>query len=159
MLKTLLIGHLGRDAETSSVRGKTVINFPVAHTDKYNDHQGNPQRKTVWTRCALWTEKGGILPYLKKGTHVFVEGLSEAKSYKRGDGTQEAVLQMRINRIQLLSPASSRQQTNTQAAAQENEGESENSNDDRTPPPSPASESEYPPVVEAITEPLDELPF
>jgi single-strand DNA-binding protein len=150
MFKTLLIGHLGRDADSNSVNGKTVLNFPVAHTDKYNDQQGNPQRKTVWTRCALWTDKTAILPYLKKGTQVFVEGQSEAKSYKRSDGTQDVVLQMRVNRIQLLGSSSPRQQN----------GQAHLENDDHTPPPpSPASESEYPAAVEGVAEPLEELPF
>lgn len=153
MLKTLLIGHVGRDAETNSVNGRTVINFPVAHSEKYNDQQGNLQKKTVWAQCALWTEKTSIVPYLKKGTQVYIEGQPFARSYKRNDGTQDALLQMRINRIQLLGSNSVPRQNGIE------HHENEEQQQDRVPPPAPSSEAEYPPVAEGIAEPLDELPF
>ena len=151
MLKTLLIGYVGRDADTNSVNGKTVINFPVAHSERYNDQQGNPQKKTVWAQCALWSEKTAIVPYLKKGTQVYIEGQPYAKSFKRNDGTQDVVLQMRINRIQLLGGNTPKQNGYEHHESDEHQ--------DRVPPPSPSSEAEYPPVAEGVAEPLDELPF
>ena len=66
MLKTQIIGSLGRDAESKQVGSNTVINFSVAHTEKSKDAQGNQTEKTIWVDCAKWGEKTGILPYLKK---------------------------------------------------------------------------------------------
>ena len=43
MLKIFAIGHLGKDATVNNVNGKNVINFSVAHTEKWNDAQGQAQ--------------------------------------------------------------------------------------------------------------------
>ncbi len=40
MIKLLVIGNLGKDAVLNNVNGKNVINFTVAHTEKYKDAQG-----------------------------------------------------------------------------------------------------------------------
>lgn len=154
MLKTLLIGHLGRDAETNSVNGKTVINFPVAHSERYNDQQGNQQQRTTWAQCALWSEKTAIVPYLKKGTQVYIEGRPFARSFKRNDGTSDSVLQMSISRIKLLGSNSSAPRQNGQEHKESDEQQQEHML-----PPAPSSEAEYPPVPEGVAEPLDELPF
>lgn len=153
MLKTLLIGHLGRDAETNTVNGKTVINFPVAHSERYNDQQGNQQKRTTWAQCAFWSDKTTILPYLKKGTQVYIEGRPYARTYKRNDGTTDSLLQMSISIIRLLGSSSAARQNGHE------HHENEEQQLDRVPPPSPSSEAEYPPVSEGIAEPLDELPF
>ena len=41
MIKLQVIGNLGKDALVNNVNGKTVINFNVAHTERYKDAQGN----------------------------------------------------------------------------------------------------------------------
>ena len=72
MIKTQVIGHLGKDAVVTSVLGKTVINFSVAHTEKFKDASGAVKEKTTWVDCSNWTDKTAIAPYLKKGTQVYV---------------------------------------------------------------------------------------
>ena len=44
MIKLQIIGNLGKDCNVREVNGKKVINFSVAHTDKYKDPQGKPKR-------------------------------------------------------------------------------------------------------------------
>ena len=41
MIKLQVIGNLGADCIQKEVNGKTVINFNVAHSEKYKDAQGN----------------------------------------------------------------------------------------------------------------------
>ena len=48
MIKLQAIGHLGKDAIVNNVNGKNVINFTVAHTEKFKDAQGVQKDKTVW---------------------------------------------------------------------------------------------------------------
>ena len=67
MIKLQVIGNLGKDCITNTVNGKNVINFNVAHTEKFKDAQGNQKDKTIWVECAYWTDRTGIAPYLKKG--------------------------------------------------------------------------------------------
>ena len=45
MIKLQVIGNLGKDCIVNTVNGKNVINFTVAHTEKYRDSQGNNQGK------------------------------------------------------------------------------------------------------------------
>jgi len=80
MIKLQIIGNLGTDCTTNEVNGKTVINFPVAHSERYKDSQGNLVEKTTWVKCAYWTDKTAIAQYLKKGQMVYAEGIPEARS-------------------------------------------------------------------------------
>ena len=102
MIKMQVIGNLGKDCVVNTVNGKNVINFTVAHTEKYKDSQGNNQEKTTWVDCAYWTDRTAIAPYLQKGQQVFVEGAPEVRSYTRNDGTAGASLSLRVREVQLL---------------------------------------------------------
>jgi single-strand DNA-binding protein len=71
MLKIQLIGRLGQDSIVNDVNGKKVVNFSVAHTEKYKNNQGGEVNKTIWVSCAYWTDKLNIANYLKKEYQVF----------------------------------------------------------------------------------------
>ena len=102
MLKMQVIGNLGKDCVVNTVNGKNVINFTVAHTEKFKDSQGNNQERTTWVDCAYWTDRTAVAPYLTKGQQVYVEGTPEVKSFTRGDGTPGASLTLRVREVQLL---------------------------------------------------------
>jgi single-strand DNA-binding protein len=102
MIKMQVIGNLGKDCTVNTVNGKNVINFTVAHTEKYRDSQGNNLEKTTWVDCAYWTDRTALAPYLQKGKQVFVEGTPEVRSFTRGDGTAGASLSLRVREVQLL---------------------------------------------------------
>ena len=97
MVKMQLIGFLGKDAQVNNVSGKTVINFSVAHTEKFKDAQGNQKDKTTWVDCSWWTDKINISSYLKKGTLIFVEGQPNVRAYTNQSGQQGAVLTNRVS--------------------------------------------------------------
>ncbi len=102
MIKLQVIGNLGKDCLTNVVNGKNVMNFNVAHTEKFKDQQGNLKDKTIWVECAYWSERIAIAPYLKKGTQVYVEGSPEVRTYPKNDGTTGTSLTLRVMNIQLL---------------------------------------------------------
>jgi single-strand DNA-binding protein len=106
MIKLQVIGHLGKDCVTNTVNGKNVINFSVAHTEKFKDVQGNQKERTIWVECAYWTDRTAIAPYLRKGTQVYVEGSPELKTYPKNDGTTGASLNLRVISVQLLGSRS-----------------------------------------------------
>ena len=138
MIKLQIIGNLGKDCTVNTVNGKNVINFTVAHTEKYRDSQGNNQEKTTWVDCAYWTDKTAISPYLTKGKQVFVEGTPEVRTFTRQDGTAGASLSLRIREVQLLG---GRGEGGAASVAS-----------------SSASTSSVPSPAD-ITEPVDDLPF
>ena len=103
MIKLQIVGHLGKDAIVKEVNGKNVINYSVAHSEKYKDSQGVQKEKTTWVECAYWTDRTAIAPYLTKGTMVYSEGAPEAEAYTNREGQQSATLRMRVMNVQLLS--------------------------------------------------------
>lgn len=106
MIKLQVIGNLGKDCLTNVVNGKNVINFNVAHTERFRDAQGNQKDKTIWVECAYWTDRTGIAPYLRKGTQVYVEGTPEVRTYPKNDGTTGVSLSLRVLNVQLLGSRS-----------------------------------------------------
>jgi len=102
MIKLQVIGNLGKDCIVKEINGKNVINFSVAHSERFKDAQGNQKERTTWVECAYWTDRTAIAPYLTKGTTVFAEGSPEADAYTNKDGQAAATLRMRVQNIQLL---------------------------------------------------------
>lgn len=115
MIKMQVIGHLGRDCTTNLVNGKSVMNFAVAHSEKFKDAQGNQKEKTLWVDCSYWSERTAIAPYLKKGTQVYVEGQPDLRTYSKQDGSFAASLVLRVGQIQLLGNKESNIQPAQQA--------------------------------------------
>ncbi len=144
MIKMQVIGRLGKDCVVNTVNGKNVINFTVAHSEKYKDSQGTLQEKTTWVDCAYWTDRTAVAPYLQKGTQVYVEGQPEARSFQRNDGTPGSSLSLRVREVQLLGGKSDNNASGSYQAG--------------TAAASSASGSSVPSANE-ITEPVDDLPF
>lgn len=124
MIKTQVIGHLGKDAVINNVNGKTVINFSVAHTSSYKDAQGNKKENTIWVNCAWWLDRTTIAQYLVKGTQVFVEGEPQLDMYTNTQGIHIPQMRLRVKEVQLLGRKQDNQQqpvtnqnTNTAPAA------------------------------------------
>ena len=146
MIKMQVIGRLGKDCVVNTVNGKNVINFTVAHSEKYRDSQGNNQEKTTWVDCAYWTDRTAVSPYLTKGTQVFVEGSPEVRSFTRQDGTGGASLSLRVREVQLLG---SKNDSGAGAGQSYNSGASSQG----------SYSSPNVPSASEITEPMDDLPF
>lgn len=102
MIKLQIVGNLGKDCIVKEVNGKNVINFSVAHTERYKDNQGNQKERTTWVECAYWTDKTAVAQYLTKGKTVYAEGSPEAEAYMNKDNQATATLRMRVQNIQLL---------------------------------------------------------
>lgn len=82
MIKLELIGNLGVDAQLQVHNGNKFISFRVANTDKWTDKAtGEIVSSTQWVSCTLNGDGGGLLPYLKKGTKVFVRGNAQFVIY------------------------------------------------------------------------------
>ncbi len=103
MIKLQIIGNLGKDCIVKEVNGKNVINFSVAHTERYKDSQGNQKERTTWVECAYWTDRTALAQYLTKGRTVYAEGSPEADAYTNKEGQPAATLRMRVQNVQLLS--------------------------------------------------------
>jgi single-strand DNA-binding protein len=85
--KVILIGNLGRDAETKfTPSGASVTKFTVATTRRWKDQQsGEFKEETNWSNVTVWRQEN-LANYLTKGKQVYVEGRLQTRSYEDKDG-------------------------------------------------------------------------
>src|SRR5579875_665450 len=85
--KVILVGNLGRDAETKfTPSGAAVTKFSVATTRSWKDQQTNEwKEETNWTNVIVWRQEN-LANYLTKGKQVYVEGRLQTRSYDDKDG-------------------------------------------------------------------------
>lgn len=85
--KVILIGNLGKDAETKfTPGGASVTKFSVATSRRWKDQQsGEWKEETNWSNITLWKAEN-LSPYLTKGQQVYVEGRLQTRSYDDKDG-------------------------------------------------------------------------
>jgi len=102
MIKTQIIGHLGKDASINDVNGKTVINFSVAHTNSFTNQQGQKIDNTIWVNCSYWIERITVAEWLTKGKRVYVEGTPSLDTYRNEAGVTVPQLKLRVDSLQLL---------------------------------------------------------
>jgi single-strand DNA-binding protein len=102
MIKLQIVGNLGRDGVLREVNGKRVINFSVAHTERYRDSAGNQKERTIWVDCSYWTDRTGITPYLIKGSLAYVGGTPTAEAFTSKDRKQGVALRLRVSNVEIL---------------------------------------------------------
>ena len=101
--KVLLIGNLGRDAETKfTPSGAAVTRFAVATTRSWKDQQSNEwKEETNWTNVVLWRQEN-LANYLTKGKQIFVEGRLQTRSYDDKDGKKVYATEVVAEEVILL---------------------------------------------------------
>ena len=118
MIKLEVIGNLGADAEVKVYNGNKFVSFRVAHTDKWVDRQtGVISTQTTWVSCSLNGDGGGLTPYLKKGTKVFVRGTPNLVTYSSPTTHKiETGVNLFVRDIELCGGHQEQEQSNTTPA-------------------------------------------
>lgn len=85
--KVILIGRLGRDAETAFTASQVaIVKFSVATSRRWKDQAtGDWKEETNWSNVVFWRGEN-VAPYLLKGTQVYIEGRLQTRSYDDKDG-------------------------------------------------------------------------
>ena len=85
--KVMLLGHLGKDAETKfTPNGVSRSTFTIATNRRWKDQQsGEWKEETEWHNVILWRGEN-LANYLLKGKQVYVEGRLQTRSYEDKDG-------------------------------------------------------------------------
>ena len=101
--KVILIGNLGRDAETKfTSSGAAVTKFAVATTRSWKDQQTNEwKEETNWTNVVVWRQEN-LANYLTKGKQVYVEGRLQTRSYDDKDGKKVYTTEVVADEVILL---------------------------------------------------------
>jgi single-strand DNA-binding protein len=102
--KVILLGNLGKDAETKyTPSGTAVSNFTVATNRRWKDQQtGEWKEETEWHRCVLWRSENRA-NYLTKGTNVYIEGRLQTRSYEDKEGQKRYTTEVVCEELILLS--------------------------------------------------------
>jgi len=102
--KVILIGHLGRDAETKfTPNGAAKTTFSVATNRRWKDQQtGEWKEETDWHNVVLWRQEN-LANYLTKGKQVYVEGRLQTRNYEDKDGKKVYVTEVVAEDVVLLS--------------------------------------------------------
>lgn len=101
--KVILIGNLGRDAETKfTPSGAAVTRFAIATTRSWKDQQTNEwKEETNWTNVVLWRQEN-LANYLTKGKQIYVEGRLQTRSYDDKDGKKVYATEVVAEEVLLL---------------------------------------------------------
>jgi single-strand DNA-binding protein len=88
--KVMLIGRLGKDAETRyTPSGAAVTNFSIATNRSIKDGQtGEWREETDWHDVVLWRAEN-VSQYLTKGREVYVEGRLQTRSWEDQNGQKK----------------------------------------------------------------------
>src|SRR5262249_54062925 len=151
--KVILIGRLGKDAESKFTQsGTSVATFSIATSWRQKDQQtGEWKEHTDWHNIVLWRAEN-VAPYLTRGTQVYVEGRLQTRNYENKEGKKVYVTEVVANELILLGGKRggdsggdySQQPVSMPRSAQRSQ-------------PAPAAASEDPGFDQGITD--DDVPF
>ena len=163
--KVILIGHLGRDAETAYTASQTAVTkFSVATNRRWKDQATSEwKEETNWTNIVLWRGEN-VAPYLLKGTQVYVEGRIQTRSYDDKDGKKVYATEVVAEQVILLGGRGGAGAGSGAGADFADEGfgappsgGTQGGGMRSAPRPRAAAPSQAPPMNEGITD--DDVPF
>ena len=101
--KVILVGHLGKDAETKFTQGgAAVTKFTLATNRRWKDQQtGEWKEETDWHNVVLWRAEN-LANYLTRGKQVYVEGRLHTRSYDDKDGKKQYFTEVVADDVILL---------------------------------------------------------
>ena len=101
--KVILLGNLGKDAETRfTPQGAARTTFSIATSRRWKDQQtGEWKEETDWHNIVLWRSEN-VANYLTKGKKVYVEGRLQTRSYDDKDGNKKYATEVVADDVILL---------------------------------------------------------
>ena len=98
--KVMLIGNLGRDAETRfTTNNLSVTNFSIATTRSFKDKDGNWQNETTWHKITGFNLSDYYKDNLKKGKKFHIEGRISKRDYNDKDGNKRTSTDVIVERL------------------------------------------------------------
>jgi single-strand DNA-binding protein len=101
--KVILIGHLGKDAETKfTPNGIARSTFTLATNRRWKDQaSGEWKEVTDWHNVVLWRGEN-LTNYLQKGKQVYIEGRLESRSWEDKEGQKRYITEVVCDELILL---------------------------------------------------------
>lgn len=104
--KVLLIANLCKDPELKyTPSGTAVCNLRLASNRIFKTKAGEDREEVLFITATVWAKRAeNCAEYLKKGSHVFIEGRLSTRSWE-SDGKKNSVIEIQIEGIQFLDRA------------------------------------------------------
>jgi single-strand DNA-binding protein len=101
--KVILLGHLGKDAETKfTPSGISLSKFSLATNRRFKDPQSGEWKDiTDWHNIVAWKTEN-VANYLLKGKQVFLEGRIETRSYDDKEGQKRYITEIICEGINII---------------------------------------------------------
>jgi single-strand DNA-binding protein len=102
--KVILLGNLGKDAETKfTPNGVARTTFTLATSRRWKDqHSGEWKETTDWHNIVLWRSEN-VANYLQKGKQVYIEGRIENRSWEDKEGQKRYITEIVCDELILTS--------------------------------------------------------
>jgi single-strand DNA-binding protein len=111
MIKLIVSGRVGSDAELKTVGDTTVCSFSIAHTEKV--YGQTPGEKTIWVGCSVWGERAVKLsPFITKGTYIVAEGAGTVNAFMK-NGEAVGMINCRITSLEFGGKPNAEPTSNT----------------------------------------------
>jgi single-strand DNA-binding protein len=101
--KVILVGRLGKDAETKfTPSGVSRSTFSIATNRRWKDQStGEWKEETDWHNIVMWRAEN-VSNYLLKGKQVYVEGRLQTRSWDDKDGKKQYMTEVVVDDLILL---------------------------------------------------------
>ena len=98
MIKIMMIGCVGNDAELKEIKERQYACFDLAHSEKIRG-----EKKTTWIRVRKLDQDGQLCQWIKKGKPLYVEGRPVAGAYINKEGNPTAELTIWADRLDFIA--------------------------------------------------------
>lgn len=107
MFNATVIGNLGADAEVVSSNGNQFITLSIADTRKFKRQDGTEMSETNWVDAIISKVDHPVLPYLRQGVKVCVQGQVTLRVYSsKKDRMMKAGATIHVSNIELCGGSS-----------------------------------------------------
>ncbi len=110
--RVTLLGFVGKDPDVQTVKeDKKVARFTLATSESYRNKSGEKVTNTEWHNIVVWRGLADVVEkYVKKGSHLYVEGKLTTRSYEK-DGQTKYFTEVVVGNLEMLG---GKQESNAQ---------------------------------------------
>src|SRR5689334_21751368 len=110
--KVMFTGRLGGDPELRYLpNGNAVATFSVASGRSVKQPDGSYQDQTEWFRVVAWEKLAETCAnFLKKGSHVFIEGRLQTRKYQDKNNQEQRITEVVANEMLMLDSKRSQEE-------------------------------------------------
>jgi single-strand DNA-binding protein len=113
--KVILIGNLGKDPEIISFDDVKKASFSLATTETHKTKDGTKIEETEWHNVICWRGLAEVAEkFLKKGTHLYVEGKIKSRVREDKEGNKKRVVEIVAENFKILNKTHYYQATATE---------------------------------------------